>query len=128
MSEYVNDGAILEIDLMLEESAVRLGNYNYSCRELLIESYRNSSRLHSTFQIILPQSYSISKGANSTERYIRIGEGFYLKNLFSEEYLSYDDSVIRDPLITRSATPSKLFCFTKPNSYIFKEEGPVCYH
>ncbi|MBS1889817.1 MAG: hypothetical protein JST59_00860 [Actinobacteria bacterium] len=63
----------------------------------------------------------------SYDRSLRIGGGFYLKNLFTEEYLSYEDATLRDPLLIRSASPVKMFCFVRPHNLAFQEEGFVGY-
>lgn len=120
----------MEVELHPSDgSAVLLASYNYGSKEMLLEPQRGTSKLHSTYQVLLPQSYG-SKASQQTasDQFVKFGEGVYLKNLFSEEFLSYDDTVMRDPLLIRSVAPSKMFCFTRPYNYVRREDGAVPYN
>jgi hypothetical protein len=34
---------------------------------------------------------------------------------------------MRDPLLTRSVAPNKMFCFTKPQNFLFREDRPIAF-
>lgn len=126
MSECIEDEAIIELDVVSGPNTIQIGNFNFSQRECFIETGRTLSRLHCTYQIILAKS--ARKHRVHPQNVVRFGDTFYLKNVFSDEYLSYEEKSLMDPVIAKSTSPSKLFSFAvTEGEFLEIEQGPIYY-